>query len=260
MRRIEYPDLTATVTEHSECAPSCEHVDDRPRLVITLEGHAIDRGPGHAFSRERFSALFRPAGTAHRVAASRDSSVVTIRVRRERLAIIGKVTAAFARPVYAPPQALGPLPAELSRALQQPDEDEGALRLESIVLAIVARLAAVFRRSRDDVRPPWLDDALSLLARKHHAGVNRGDIARVFGVTPTALAEALVTYEGRTFEEILRSIRIERARELLATTSLGIADVAHATGFYDHAHLSHAFRKVYGMSPSDFRRSLSNPR
>ena len=119
---------------------------------------------------------------------------------------------------------------------------------------------ALTETATDGARPPWLDDALAELARRHADTVTRDQIADAVGVTPRALADALAAHEGRTFEETLRLVRLETARELLATTCLGIADIAQAAGFYDHAHLVHAFRGVYGTTPSDFRRTVSKPR
>lgn len=256
MRRIECPDLVAAVLDRSECASECEHLDESPRLVITLRGEAIDSGPGYEVARAPHSAMFRPAGTVHRLRASRDSSVVTIGIRRDRLAALEQTIGTFSRPVYAPPQTLGTWPAELARDLERPDE-ELPLRVESAVLAIVARMAAQFRRSQENRRPAWLDDAVAEVARLH---TTREEVARTVGVTPRALAEALLAHEGRSFEELLRAARLERARELLASTCRGIAEIAQATGFYDHAHLVRAFRGAYGTTPSNFRRTVSKPR
>jgi AraC family transcriptional regulator len=49
--------------------------------------------------------------------------------------------------------------------------------------------------------------------------------------------------------------RVERAKEMLTGRSHSIADVAAQTGFNSSIQLSRAFRRVVGVTPSEFRRS-----
>jgi AraC family transcriptional regulator len=49
--------------------------------------------------------------------------------------------------------------------------------------------------------------------------------------------------------------RVERAKEMLTGRSHSIADVAAQTGFNSSIQLSRAFRRVLGVTPSEFRRS-----
>ena len=49
------------------------------------------------------------------------------------------------------------------------------------------------------------------------------------------------------------SLKMARARELLDTTELAIADVAAAVGYADPLYFSRHFRRVHGMNPSTYR-------
>jgi AraC family transcriptional regulator len=49
--------------------------------------------------------------------------------------------------------------------------------------------------------------------------------------------------------------RVERAKEMLAERSNSIADVAAGSGFNSSIQLSRAFRRVVGVTPSEFRRT-----
>jgi transcriptional regulator GlxA family with amidase domain len=61
-----------------------------------------------------------------------------------------------------------------------------------------------------------------------------------FGTTPRAY--------------VLRK-RIERAKELMRSTSDALADIAVACGLSDQSHLNRLFRRFTGMSPLQWRRS-----
>lgn len=63
-------------------------------------------------------------------------------------------------------------------------------------------------------------------------------------------------YLKQTPLEYLQTIRLERARELLATTDLGVTEIAFLCGFRDGNYFSRRFHQACGMSPRHFRRRL----
>jgi transcriptional regulator GlxA family with amidase domain len=58
---------------------------------------------------------------------------------------------------------------------------------------------------------------------------------------------------GVTPHRYLRDRRLERARELLATSALPITDVCDRVGFQSLGTFSYLFRKSTGESPSEYR-------
>lgn len=61
---------------------------------------------------------------------------------------------------------------------------------------------------------------------------------------------------GRTPHEWLTQARIARARELLADPALRITDIALAVGYETPSSFAASFRKVAGVTPTEFRRRL----
>lgn len=59
---------------------------------------------------------------------------------------------------------------------------------------------------------------------------------------------------GKTFTEVLTSIRMERAKELLTQTSLKNYEIAEKVGFSDPHYFSIAFKKTTGKTPKEFAR------
>ena len=58
---------------------------------------------------------------------------------------------------------------------------------------------------------------------------------------------------GSSPRQYLVRVRIENAANLLTSTDHTISQIAHACGFYDHAHFSRSFRRVMHQSPSEYR-------
>jgi AraC-like DNA-binding protein len=50
--------------------------------------------------------------------------------------------------------------------------------------------------------------------------------------------------------------RLERACHLMITSSASLSEIALSVGFSDNAHLGRLFRRVFGQSPSSWRRDL----
>lgn len=64
---------------------------------------------------------------------------------------------------------------------------------------------------------------------------------------------------GMTLRQFLAQLRLAKARELLLT-DLPIAGIAHEVGFTDHSAFSRRFRAEFGVTPSDFRKSVRSVR
>ena len=62
--------------------------------------------------------------------------------------------------------------------------------------------------------------------------------------------------EGITFRELLNEARFEVARQLLLGTRIDITGIATALGYADTSVFSHAFRRMAGASPLEWRAGL----
>lgn len=79
------------------------------------------------------------------------------------------------------------------------------------------------------------------------------------------LAGLSVPHFNRLFRQVLRlspmeyvlSLRVQEAQRLLATTRMSVGGIAAATGFYDQSHFTKRFRKVTGVTPSEYRKGVS---
>lgn len=79
-------------------------------------------------------------------------------------------------------------------------------------------------------------------------------IAEHVGVPRRTLEQAFHDDLGRGINAEFQRRRLEKARELLLTTGLSIAEIANALSFSGPKYLGEAYRAAYGMSPSRYRR------
>jgi AraC-like DNA-binding protein len=80
--------------------------------------------------------------------------------------------------------------------------------------------------------------------------------AKAAGFAPNYFSSLFKQREGMTFARYLRQLRLERAHQLLATTDLGLEQVARLSGFGVANYMARVFRGAVGSSPRAVRRAL----
>jgi len=78
--------------------------------------------------------------------------------------------------------------------------------------------------------------------------------ARRLGISLAELREAVRREAGCSPKDYLLTIRLNLAKELLATTDLTVAAVARRTGYDDPAYFTRLFTRRVGIAPSVFRK------
>ncbi|MCC6794529.1 MAG: helix-turn-helix domain-containing protein [Candidatus Hydrogenedentes bacterium] len=83
--------------------------------------------------------------------------------------------------------------------------------------------------------------------------VQLSEIAQRLGKHPTAITHHLQRKYGVSFSQYVARLRIDKAKELLRRTRLGIGEVATRVGISDQSNFTKQFRKFEGLSPVQYR-------
>lgn len=84
------------------------------------------------------------------------------------------------------------------------------------------------------------------------------DISSAIYFSPRHLARVFKTITHSTVLEYLTEIRIARAKQLLEESNAPLEDVAQECGISSGSYLSTLFRKHFGMSPNQYRKTLTS--
>src|SRR5262249_2977644 len=85
--------------------------------------------------------------------------------------------------------------------------------------------------------------------RRNFATVGVQDIGRIVGRSPYNLSRTFHSETHMPLKRFLSRVRVEAARQYLASTTDKIETVAALLGFHDASHLSRLFRKYAGVRP-----------
>ncbi len=73
-----------------------------------------------------------------------------------------------------------------------------------------------------------------------------------FNISRTKLYEIMKQYTGGGIAKYIKKKRLEKAKLLLKTTDLKIADISSAVGFSDYNYFLRVFKKAFGVSPKKY--------
>lgn len=82
------------------------------------------------------------------------------------------------------------------------------------------------------------------------------DVAEKTFVSQWHLSKLISRTTGQNFNEILNSIRIQKAKELLEDPALKIWEISEEVGFTDATHFSRIFKKQEGISANEYRNRM----
>ena len=83
--------------------------------------------------------------------------------------------------------------------------------------------------------------------------VRSGDVAAAASMSVVQLERTTRRIVGISVRQLLVRFRVERAIGLLATSQLGLSDIASRCGYYDQSAFTRQFRRVVGVSPGAYR-------
>ena len=103
----------------------------------------------------------------------------------------------------------------------------------------------------------WLRQVIERLNDDYLDTPSTESLARDAGVHPVHLAAVFRKYKKQTINEYVQQLRVGHASKLLSDKEKTLADIALTCGFSDQSHFTRMFKRVTGMTPGAFRKSLA---
>lgn len=135
-----------------------------------------------------------------------------------------------------------------------PGEPGRGLEQCATLSELISHLIYWVERKRDDFIRTEIRQAKETIQARLGEPLTLAGIAQEVGLSPDYFGRLFHEQVGETFKEYVTRCRIEKAIELLQTTNLKVYTVSEQVGFPSYRYFAPLFRKVTGLSPSDFKR------
>lgn len=152
----------------------------------------------------------------------------------------------------------------LGRFLEQRKEEQlwrratGAGTLRELTALLEAETRELYAAMRDaGTKSRIVHETIRYIQQHYSNGdLTIGDIAHALGLTPAYLSMLFKRDTGRTINDYCNEYRIEQAKKLLADRQTKLIEVASATGYNDAKYFAKSFKRMTGITPSEYRESF----
>lgn len=96
--------------------------------------------------------------------------------------------------------------------------------------------------------------AVAQRIRRLNGNLNIEELSKIYHISLRQLQRRFKSYIGLTIKEFSSIIRFKNAEmNIKSNPELSFMQIAFTTGFYDHAHMNHEFKRITGENPTHFR-------
>ena len=131
---------------------------------------------------------------------------------------------------------------------------ESPVELGEWLKQVCVRMQDAILQKRENNTSSFVSKAIDYVA-EHYADTNISieTVCRELGVSAAYFSTVFKKETGKTFISYLTDYRMEKAVELIMTTSDRTYMIAEKVGYADSNYFSYVFKKQYGLSPSKYR-------
>jgi AraC family transcriptional regulator, dual regulator of chb operon len=138
--------------------------------------------------------------------------------------------------------------------IPQWDKQIKRAELRTILVEIFTRYFLSSNLTKSPIPSDWLELLCNEMRKKEHFTEGMPALLRLSGRTHEHVCREMKKQLGTTPTDFINLFRLEFATNLILNTDSKISDIAIDAGFEALSHFFHLFRRMHGMSPSEFRR------
>jgi len=128
--------------------------------------------------------------------------------------------------------------------------------IEAFLNEIIQKLTDDLETTNNSNNNQHVANAISFIANNYQKDISVVNISNYVGVSSIYLNRIFKIHTGKTIGEYLNSHRISIAKAMLSDHSLSISEISHRVGYNDMRSFTNNFKKIEGIAPSDYRKSI----
>lgn len=245
--------ITLTRVHYSPSTRLRNHAHEKACFALIQCGGYVEAFGSRRFSLLAGNVLFRPAGEEHvDEFCTANTRCLLVEVTNEWLDRIRE----FGPLQNVPALSRGPRMAQLTTALHMQVEQNdaaAALAIEGLSYELGAELLRQSVPKQINYPPRWLRQVHAQLSEDPSNKFHLTDIAAQVGIHPVHLSRQFRRFYGINLGDFLRKRRVELSADRILRDEGTFGEIAVSLGFPDQSQFTRAFRKIMGVTPSEYK-------
>lgn len=126
----------------------------------------------------------------------------------------------------------------------------------SLLMMALTRDYREVSSAHEEKNKEQIEEILDYIRIHYDLKLTLSDVAKEFGYSSNYLSTIIKKQTGNPFTYHVNNMRVEGAKLLLKEQLLPIKEVAYSCGFEDEKYFMRIFKKIVGITPSEYRKSL----
>jgi two-component system response regulator YesN len=131
-------------------------------------------------------------------------------------------------------------------------------RLLELAREIAPEAAEEVREAQEAQGNAFVRKAVAYMERHYQEDISLSAVAEAIGLSPNYLSTLFTRTQKARFVDQLNKIRIERACDYFQDAGNRTGEVAYKVGFRDEKYFSNVFKKLTGLSPSEYKKKATD--
>ena len=245
--------LRFTEKAYSSSARLPAHAHELSHFCFVLTGNYNEKIAGTVFERAPAALVYYPPDVSHAEEHSTLGRHFLVEIDFNSLETVRDYGARLNEPVLLGGDSSLWLANRMYKEFSSRDQFS-SLALQSLTTELLIAASRQDQPRPERNSPLWLDRVKECLRENFSQPPTLNELAHAANVHPTHLARVFRQFERRTVGDYIREVRINYARERMLHSADPLVDIALEAGFADQTHFTRSFKRVTGMTPTEYRR------
>lgn len=128
----------------------------------------------------------------------------------------------------------------------------------NIFVEDIRNLCIKFNDERNKKAKNILFAAIQYIKKNYMKEITLEEVAKYVGFSPNYFSRLFKTEFNQSFIDYLTNVRVEAAKELVMEKDKTISDIAWEVGYHDPNYFTKVFKKIVGLTPSEYKEEKYN--
>jgi len=126
-------------------------------------------------------------------------------------------------------------------------------KLSDFLGEIIKRVCEVAERKTLEMSSGTINRALEFMKQHCHENIAQTNVAEYVGLNTSYFSRYFKEETGQSFMDYMKKLRIDKAKELMASSNMKIYEISEALGYQSVQYFSTLFKSLVGLTPQEYK-------